>query len=205
MVKYFSLLKKYHLDISEEKQRKLKLLFNIYNEKNKKINLVSRKDFDNFFLHHVIHSLSILKLNLLSNKNLTIIDVGTGGGFPGIPLAILLDRNQFILIDSIKKKIDSLHLIINDLKLKNVKLLNQRAENIIESGDVVLSRAVSSTNNILKWSKNLIKENGKIYLYKGGDVEKELKNILSSFTIYKLDDIYSEEYFTDKKIIEIQL
>lgn len=205
MVKYFSLLKKYHLDISEEKKRKLKLLFNIYNKKNKNINLISRKDFENFFLHHVIHSLSILKFNLLFNKNLTIIDLGTGGGFPGIPLAILLDKNQFILIDSIKKKIDSLHSIVNDLKLKNVRLLNQRAENLNESGDIILSRAVSSTKNILKWSKNLIKENGKIILYKGGDVEKELKNITSRFTIYKLDDIYSEEYFTNKKIIEIQL
>ena len=203
MTKYFNLLERYHQELSSEKLEIFKKLFEIYFEINKKINLISRKDFENFYLHHIIHSLSITKFDLIKKSNTKIIDLGTGGGFPGIPLAIYFNKNNFILLDSIKKKINAVNNIIKKINLKNTNSINDRAENLNENADVIISRSVSSVDNIIEWTKSSLKTNGKLILLKGGNVNKELKNIRSRFTIYKLDDIYSDNYFTDKKIIEI--
>lgn len=203
MTKYFNLLERYHQELSSEKLETFKKLFEIYFEINKKINLISRKDFENFYLHHIIHSLSITKFDLIKKNNTKIIDLGTGGGFPGIPLAIYFNKNNFILVDSIKKKINAVNNIIKKINLKNTNCINDRAENLNENADVIISRSVSSVDNIIEWTKSSLKTNGKLILLKGGNVNKELKNIRSRFTIYKLDDIYSDNYFTDKKIIEI--
>ena len=203
MTKYFNLLERYHQELSSEKLETFEKLFEIYFEINKKINLISRKDFENFYLHHIIHSLSIIKFDLIKKNNTKIIDLGTGGGFPGIPLAIYFNKNNFILVDSIKKKINAVNNIIKKINLKNTNCINDRAENLNENADVIISRSVSSVDNIIEWTKSSLKTNGKLILLKGGNVNKELKNIRSRFTIYKLDDIYSDNYFTDKKIIEI--
>ena len=203
MTKYFNLLERYHQELSSEKLEIFEKLFEIYFEINKKINLISRKDFENFYLHHIIHSLSITKFDLIKKSNTKIIDLGTGGGFPGIPLAIYFNKNNFILLDSIKKKINAVNNIIKKINLKNTNCINDRAENLNENADVIISRSVSSVDNIIEWTKSSLKTNGKLILLKGGNVNKELKNIRSRFTIYKLDDIYSDNYFTDKKIIEI--
>ena len=203
MTKYFNLLERYHQELSSEKLETFEKLFEIYFEINKKINLISRKDFENFYLHHIIHSLSITKFDLIKKKNTKIIDLGTGGGFPGIPLAIYFNKNNFILVDSIKKKINAVNNIIKKINLKNTNCINDRVENLNENADVIISRSVSSVDNIIEWTKSSLKTNGKLILLKGGNVNKELKNIRSRFTIYKLDDIYSDNYFTDKKIIEI--
>ena len=203
MTKYFNLLERYHQELSSEKLETFEKLFEIYFEINKKINLISRKDFENFYLHHIIHSLSITKFDLIKKSNTKIIDLGTGGGFPGIPLAIYFNKNNFILVDSIKKKINAVNNIIKKINLKNTNSINDRAENLNENADVIISRSVSSVDNIIEWTKSSLKTNGKLILLKGGNVNKELKNIRSRFTIYKLDDIYSDNYFTDKKIIEI--
>tara|TARA_Y100000992_G_scaffold133523_1_gene88165 strand:- start:5442 stop:6059 length:618 start_codon:yes stop_codon:yes gene_type:complete len=203
MTKYFNLLERYHQELSSEKLETFEKLFEIYFEINKKINLISRKDFENFYLHHIIHSLSITKFDLIKKNNTKIIDLGTGGGFPGIPLAIYFNKNNFILVDSIKKKINAVNNIIKKINLKNTNCINDRAENLNENADVIISRSVSSVDNIIEWTKSSLKTNGKLILLKGGNVNKELKNIRSRFTIYKLDDIYSDNYFTDKKIIEI--
>ena len=203
MTKYFNLLERYHQELSSEKLETFEKLFEIYFEINKKINLISRKDFENFYLHHIIHSLSITKFDLIKKNNTKIIDLGTGGGFPGIPLAIYFNKNNFILVDSIKKKINAVNNIIKKINLKNTNCINDRAENLNENADVIISRSVSSVDNIIEWTKSSLKKNGKLILLKGGNVNKELKNIRSRFTIYKLDDIYSDNYFTDKKIIEI--
>tara|TARA_B110000003_G_scaffold27467_1_gene26009 strand:- start:4480 stop:5097 length:618 start_codon:yes stop_codon:yes gene_type:complete len=201
---YFDLIKKYHDDISEEKLSVYHQLFDIYKRINSQLNLISRKDFENFYLHHILHSLSIIKLNLFPEKNLKIIDLGTGGGIPGIPLSIFYEKNNFILIDSIKKKINAVDEIIHELGLKNVRTINNRIENLELNADIIICRSVSSIKNILKWSKNSIKKNGKIILFKGGDVEKELIKINKRFTIYNIDTIYSNLYFQNKKIIEIE-
>ena len=202
MSKYFDLLKRYHTEISAEKLKIYKSLYDIYNEKNKKVNLISRKDFENFYLHHIIHSLSITKFALVKKEN-KIIDLGTGGGLPGLPLAIYYNNKKFILVDSIRKKISAVDEIIKELNIKNISTINNRVENLNINADIIICRSVSSVENIIRWTKGLLNKEGKLILLKGGNVNKELKNISSSFTIYNLDDIYSENYFNDKKIIEI--
>ena len=202
MSKYFDLLERYHMEISQEKLEIYRSLYGIYKDLNDKVNLISRKDFENFYLHHIIHSLSITKFELIKDEN-NIIDLGTGGGLPGIPLAIYYNRKNFILVDSIRKKITAVDKIINKINAKNISTLNNRAENLDIKADIIICRSVSSVDNLIQWTKGLINDKGRLILLKGGNVNKELKNISSRFTIYNLDDIYSENYFKDKKIIEI--
>ena len=202
MSKYFNLLERYHMEICPEKLKIYKSLYDIYKDINYEVNLISRKDFENFYLHHIIHSLSITKFELIKNEN-NIIDIGTGGGLPGIPLAIYYNKKNFVLVDSIRKKISAVDKIIKKINVKNISTLNNRAENLNIKADIIICRSVSSVYNLIKWTKELLNKKGKLILLKGGNVNKELKNISSSFTIYNLDDIYSENYFKDKKIIEI--
>ena len=202
MSKYFNLLKRYHMEICPEKLKIYKSLYDIYKDINYEVNLISRKDFENFYLHHIIHSLSITKFELIKNEN-NIIDIGTGGGLPGIPSAIYYNKKNFVLVDSIRKKISAVDKIIKKINVKNISTLNNRAENLNIKADIIICRSVSSVYNLIKWTKELLNKKGKLILLKGGNVNKELKNISSSFTIYNLDDIYSENYFKDKKIIEI--
>ena len=202
MSKYFDLLERYHMEISQEKLEIYRSLYDIYKDLNNKVNLISRKDFENFYLHHIIHSLSITKFELIKDEN-NIIDLGTGGGLPGIPLAIYYNRKNFLLVDSIRKKISAVDKIINKINAKNISTLNNRAENLDIKADIIICRSVSSIDNLIQWTKGLLNDEGRLILLKGGNVNKELKNISSRFTIYNLDDIYSENYFKDKKIIEI--
>ena len=202
MSKYFDLLERYHMEISQKKLEIYRSLYDIYKDLNGKVNLISRKDFENFYLHHIIHSLSITKFELIKDEN-NIIDLGTGGGLPGIPLAIYYNRKNFILVDSIRKKITAVDKIINKINAKNISTLNNRAENLDIKADIIICRSVSSVDNLIQWTEGLLNDKGRLILLKGGNVNKELKNISSRFTIYNLDDIYSENYFKDKKIIEI--
>lgn len=202
MSKYFDLLERYHMEISKEKLEIYRLLYDIYKDLNDKVNLISRKDFENFYLHHIIHSLSITKFEIIKDEN-NIIDLGTGGGLPGIPLAIYYNRKNFLLVDSIRKKISAVDKIIDKINVKNISTLNDRAENLDIKADIIICRSVSSVDNLIQWTKGLLNDEGRLILLKGGNVNKELKNISSRFTIYNLDDIYSENYFKDKKIIEI--
>lgn len=202
MSKYFDLLERYYMEIPQEKLEIYRSLYGIYKDLNDKVNLISRKDFENFYLHHIIHSLSITKFELIKDEN-NIIDLGTGGGLPGIPLAIYYNRKNFLLVDSIRKKISAVDKIINKINAKNISTLNNRAENLDIKADIIICRSVSSVDNLIQWTKGLLNDEGRLILLKGGNVNKELKNISSRFTIYNLDDIYSENYFKDKKIIEI--
>lgn len=190
------------MEISQEKLEIYRSLYDLYKDLNDKVNLISRKDFENFYLHHIIHSLSITKFELIKDEN-SIIDLGTGGGLPGIPLAIYYNRKNFLLVDSIRKKISAVDKIINKINAKNISTLNNRAENLDIKADIIICRSVSSVDNLIQWTKGLLNDEGRLILLKGGNVNKELKNISSRFTIYNLDDIYSENYFKDKKIIEI--
>ena len=201
MIKYFNLIEKYYPKVNNEELDKLRKLYDLYKKLNKKINLISRKDFENFYLHHIIHSLSLL--NFINNKNLKIIDLGTGGGLPGLPLSIFLNKCEFYLIDSIKKKIDCVNTIIDELNINNIYTINSRVENISIQSDIIVSRGTSNINNILMWTKNSIKKRGVYLLLKGGNVEKELINIKLNHKIIELENIYSEEYFLNKKIIKI--
>ena len=204
-MKDFKKLKKYFPELSNNKIDKFKNLYSIYEKINSKINLISRKDFENFYLHHIIHSLSIVKFKIINNNKLKIIDLGTGGGFPGLPLAIYYDSNEFILIDSIKKKIKAVKKIKNLIKINNIRLINNRIENENIKGDIILSRAVSNLSNIYKWSKNCINKKGLIINLKGGNIDNELKKLNKKYKIFNLSEYYSEKFYETKKIISIQV
>ena len=129
------------MEISQEKLEIYRSLYGIYKDLNDKVNLISRKDFENFYLHHIIHSLSITKFELIKDEN-NIIDLGTGGGLPGIPLAIYYNRKNFLLVDSIRKKISAVDKIINKINAKNISTLNNRAENLDIKADIIICRSV---------------------------------------------------------------
>jgi len=201
--RYFSSLS------SIQKERILRLKF-VYDEWNSKINVISRKDMDNFYIHHVLHSLSIAKLiNFISGT--LILDAGTGGGFPGIPLAILFPDSEFTLLDSIGKKIRVASAVTAELELKNVRLLCKRVEDEAGRYDFVISRAVMDfrklvnlvSKNILIQGKNSL-ENGTICL-KGGDLDDELGVLKDKVKIWNISDFFSESFFGTKKIVYLPI
>jgi len=204
ILKYFPLTEK-----QKDLFTKLGLL---YHEWNQKINLISRKDMEHLYLHHILHSLSIAKL--ISFKDGTrIIDVGTGGGLPGIPLAIMFPKCSFLLVDSIGKKIMVVDEIIKSLELDNAFAENNRAENIDEDVDFITGRAVSSVQDFYSKVQHLIMPskkksdntlpNGLLYLA-GGDVETDLGRLKDKTTVYPLDIWFSEEYYKPKCIVHVR-
>ena len=201
------LIKKYFPQLNDIQLNKLLHFEKLIKEWNKKINLVSRKDVENFQINHLIHSLSISKLILFEPKT-KVLDIGTGGGLPGIPLAIFSPKTMFHLVDRKQKKIDVLRNIIIELDIKNVVVERIDAQDISNEYDFILNRAVSSTENILSISRNKIKtnsinkiQNGIICL-KGGNLENETVK-LKSFEILNLNKIFSESFFETKKILYI--
>lgn len=188
-----------------EKFRQLKPL---YEEWNSKINVISRKDMDNFFTNHVLHSLAIARI-IQFKPGTHILDVGTGGGFPGIPLAILFPHCRFWLVDSIEKKIRVVNEVATALELTNVEAIRERAENVPGKFDFIVSRAVTALPRFMGWIHNKIEPggfntlpNGVIYL-KGGDFSDELKEIKKKHKIYSVSDFYDEPFFETKKIVHI--
>ncbi|HPN18119.1 MAG TPA: 16S rRNA (guanine(527)-N(7))-methyltransferase RsmG [Chitinophagales bacterium] len=193
-----NILKKYFPDLSAEQIQKFEQLLPLYSEWNEKINVISRKDLDNFYERHVLHSLSIA--NVISfQPGETVLDIGTGGGFPGIPLAILFPETQFILSDSIAKKITVVNEVKTALQLTNVVTIAERAENIKQEVDYVVTRAVAKMSDLLFWSKN--KHPKKIIALKGGDLKEELEPIKKNIRIIELKDFFKEEFFETKKIV----
>ena len=193
-------------DIQIEQFEKLESLYALWNAQ---INVISRKDIQDLYLKHVLHSLSIAKI-VTFKPNTKILDIGTGGGFPGIPLAILFPNTQFYLVDSIGKKIKVVNEIITALDLQNVTTEHGRAENVIGEFDFIVSRAVAKMDDFKKWTRNKISKkqqhtikNGILYL-KGGDLTEELKNYPSA-KIYDLDNYFEEEFFETKKVVHIPL
>jgi len=169
---------------------------------NEKINLISRKDTEHILIRHILHSLSIAKIKTFTKYH-KILDVGTGGGLPGIPLAIMFPETNFVLIDSIGKKIKTVNEIINHLKLKNVVAKQFRSNELKDSFDFIVSRAVTNFPDFLDSVSHLIeknKDNGIIYL-KGGEFEEELNKIRKHINIYNISDYFEEDFFETKKII----
>ena len=182
-------------------------LLNLYTIWNNQINVISRKDLDNFYERHVLHSLGIAKVYAFQSGT-TVLDVGTGGGFPGIPLAILFPKTTFVLVDSIGKKIKVVNEVASALGLTNVKAHHVRAEEVKGTYDFVISRAVTAMPVFVEWVKNKIKKgkakdgfpHGILYL-KGGDLTVEFKNVPGKFKEYPLITYFTEEFFETKKVI----
>jgi len=200
------LLHKYFPDLNQEQLRQFAALDGIYREWNMKINLISRKDIDHLYERHILHSLSIAKI-IQFKQGTRILDVGTGGGFPGIPLAIFFPETHFTLNDSISKKIMVVNEISAAIGLKNVTTRNSRAEEISEKFDFIVSRAVTAFPRFHGWVKNKISgqnkntlPNGILYL-KGGDLESELKEFTGRLKIYNLNQFFNEDFFSTKKIL----
>lgn len=202
------LLKKYFPFVSQAQAQQLMGLQPLYAEWNSKINVISRKDFENFFVHHVLHSLSLTKI-LQFEPSTTILDVGTGGGFPGIPLAIVFPECDFLLVDSIGKKIKVVEDVADSVGLKNVKAAKMRAEDVQGKFDFVVSRAVTALPVFMTWVDGKIKPrgfnkvpNGVLYL-KGGDLQDELSGINTKHTVYDLKEFFEEPFFETKKIVHL--
>ena len=198
---------KYFPNLTEIQREKFTSLYDIYAFWNNKINVISRNDFKNFYVRHVLHSMSIGKFKHFSNDT-NIIDVGTGGGFPGIPLAILFPQVNFTLIDSKKKKIFVVNDVIKSLNLKNITTKSIRLELVKKKYDYLICRSVADTKTLLRWANGKIKKSKNkkygLILLKGGDLKKELEG-LNTAEIYEISSDYSEEFFKTKKIIFIPI
>ncbi len=197
---------KYFPDLTTIQKAQFVALEGLYNEWNAQINVISRKDIDELYVKHVLHSLAIAKV-VKFKPNADILDVGTGGGFPGIPLAILFPECNFHLIDSIGKKIKVVKAISESLGLKNVKIENIRVEQVKDKYDFVVSRAVTRLKPFYIWVRNKFKKernhrmsNGILYL-KGGDLHSELSETKKKTKIFELSEYFDEAFFETKKIV----
>lgn len=196
----------YFPNLSEVQIAQFERLQELYEDWNSKINVISRKDMDQFYIHHVLHSLGIAKV-MAFQPGTKVLDIGTGGGFPGIPLAILFPETHFHLVDSIGKKISVVKDVAKQLKLSNVEPQQARAEELVRKYDFVISRAVTQMINFYPWVKGKIKkedfnefQNGILYL-KGGDVDEEMEALDKSYVVYHLEDYFKEEFFQTKKVV----
>ena len=201
---------KYFPNLSEVQQQQFAALYDLYTDWNSKINVISRKDITNLYEHHVLHSLGIAKV-MQFRPETTVMDLGTGGGFPGIPLAILFPETHFHLVDSIGKKVKGATEIANAIGLKNVTTRHCRAEEEKQLFDFVVSRAVMPLTDLLKIiRKNIKKEqhnalpNGLICL-KGGELEREVMPVKHQTLMYDLKDYFEEEFFETKKVVYVTI
>jgi 16S rRNA (guanine527-N7)-methyltransferase len=196
-------------DLTELQISQFHKLKELYEDWNSKINVISRKDIDELYTKHVLHSLAIAKIQKFE-PGTYILDVGTGGGFPGIPLAILFPETRFYLIDVILKKINVVKAVAESLDLKNVKAEQMRAENVKGDYDFIVSRAVTNMPDFVSWIKDKIKKtnkhelkNGILYL-KGGDLTEELKDFPKA-TEYNIAEFFENEFFETKKVVHLPL
>ena len=204
-----SIVFKYFPNLSDQQREQFVKLESLYQDWNLKINVVSRKDIDELYLRHVLHSLGIAKV-MDFQAGAYVLDVGTGGGFPGIPLAILFPETQFTLVDAIGKKIRVVNEVVSGLGLKNVKTYHSRVEDLKGNFDFIVSRAVAAMPTFVHWTRGKIKKksshalpNGILYL-KGGDLSEELKDYKKA-RIYPLTDYFEEEFFETKKVVYLPL
>ena len=200
---------KYFPELTEFQKQQFLQLESLYKDWNQKINVVSRKDIDELYLRHVLHSLGLAKIQQF-NKGATVLDVGTGGGFPGIPLAILFPETKFTLVDAIGKKIKVVQEVIDGLGLENATAYHSRVEDLSGQFDFIVSRAVAAMPTFVHWTKGKIKKdsaherkNGILYL-KGGDLKEELKDYRNA-QLFDLPQFFEEDFFETKKVVYLPL
>lgn len=205
-----TIIQKYFTNLTGLQVEQFAQLEALYNDWNAKINVISRKDIQNLYEHHVLHSLGIAKVVNFRDET-TVMDLGTGGGFPGIPLAILFPHVQFHLVDSVGKKVKVANEVATAIGLKNVKFSHARAEEIKEQYDFVVTRAVMPMVDLVKVArKNIKKEqhnavpNGIIAL-KGGELNGEIASMKNIATVWELSDFFDEEYFKTKKVVHVTI
>jgi 16S rRNA (guanine527-N7)-methyltransferase len=206
---FMELIRKYFNDLTDSQLEKLEALESLYKDWNLKINVVSRKDIDELYIRHVLHSLGIAKV-IQFKDGTKIMDVGTGGGFPGIPLAIMFPNCQFHLVDSIAKKIKVVDEVVEGLGLTNVTTTHGRVEDIKGQYDFIVSRAVAAMPTFVRWVKGKVAKksrhdlkNGILYL-KGGDLSEELQNYTTA-KIHDLSTYFSEPFFDTKKVVHLPM
>ena len=202
------IIDKYFPDLDADKREKLSRLKDLYTEWNERINVISRKDIDSIYEHHVLHSLAIAKV-IEFTPGTKILDIGTGGGFPGIPLAIMFPEVEFFLVDSIQKKIKVVNAIAEELNLTNVKAEQARAEKLKMKFDFIVSRAVTNLPDFMNLVKGKIQNrrnndiaNGILYL-KGGDISEELKVVKRKNKIYNISEYFDEPFFETKFVLHL--
>jgi 16S rRNA (guanine527-N7)-methyltransferase len=195
---------KYFPELTSKQREQFSRLEFLYNFWNQRINLISRNDIEYLYERHVLHSLGIAKVIKFKTAD-KILDVGTGGGFPGIPLAILFPQAQFYLIDSVGKKIKVVQAVIDELQLLNVTAEQIRSENLNKQFDFIISRAVTELPEFIKMVKGNLYAHGKIIYLKGGDFNGELKLIKKPYKIYSLSDSFEEDFFETKKAVVIKI
>ncbi len=205
-----SIIYKYFPNLTATQKSQFEQLQHLYEHWNAQINVISRKDIDSLYERHVLHSLGISKIMNFKPKT-NIMDVGCGGGFPGIPLAILYPECNFYLIDAIGKKIKVVNEVATALELKNLKAEHKRAEDVKEKFEFVVSRAVTETPVFYRWVQNKISKNqfnelpNGLLLLKGGDLTEELNDFKKRAVIYDLKNFFSEEFFETKKVVYIPM
>jgi len=196
----------YFPDLSDTQKEQFEKLAPLYKDWNSQINVISRKDIDELYIKHVLHSLGIAKVIQFKDKT-KILDVGTGGGFPGIPLAILFPNVEFTLVDSIGKKIKVVNEVADRLGLENVKAYHKRAEEVNDQFDFVVTRAVARMNKFIPWIKGKLSpesfndlKNGVLFL-KGGDLTEEIEESNKKVETYPLSNYFNEEFFETKVVL----
>jgi 16S rRNA (guanine527-N7)-methyltransferase len=197
---------KYFPELSKTQREQFSMLQGLYSDWNSKINVISRKDIEKLDVHHVLHSLAIAKVISFA-KGTRVLDIGTGGGFPGVPLAILFPLVSFTLVDSIGKKISVVQSVADQLGLTNIIALKSRAEELKDSYDFAMTRAVAPMPTIMGWARNRIKPGGFNHLpngviaLKGGDVKDELAPLGKAVQRWRISNFFEEEYFEEKQVV----
>lgn len=197
------LIFKYFPHLTTEQKEQYQALGELYSYWNKRINVVSRKDMEGFYLKHLLHSLGIAKVRKFKEGE-RVLDVGTGGGFPGIPLAILFPDTQFHLIDSIGKKIKVVQRVIEQLDLKNASAEQIRAEEVHGHYNFVVCRAVTRLNKLIHWTGSTLKPGGQLLCLKGGDLGHEINEVGAGVAIYDLSGYFDEDFFETKKVLVVR-
>lgn len=197
----------YFPDLTSDQQEKFKSLGALYSWHNERVNVISRKDIDQFYIHHVLHSLALVKISTFKPGQ-SVIDIGTGGGFPGIPLAIMYPEVQFTLVDSIGKKIRVVNDVISSLGIENAMAVNTRTESIGMKFDIATARAVAPMLQLWNWMEGNWKKSPAFYLLKGGDLTAETDELLSvkpklQVSVLPISDFFKEDFFETKKIVSI--
>lgn len=195
-----NIILKYFPELTDIQKQQIEQLYQLYFDWNQKINVISRKDIENLYERHVLHSLAIAKLLPFAPKT-SIMDLGCGGGFPGIPLAIMFPECKFHLVDSIGKKVKVAQAVSDSIGLRNTRFSHSRGKEIKEHYDVVVTRAVMPAKDLIKC---VGKKTKSIIALKGGELDEELADIRNPYKVWNLSDIFTEEFFQTKKLIQIK-